>query len=284
MTRGIFKRGQVKAIARKLRKKKRQRILTARGIAPSKSLEVQYTRALRKIVRKLQNQVMSQVLPALGQFEAEYTRDSPALISYLNGLVDDLAQQPVIAEATQARIAARMARNAESFNRRLFVKEVREAIGVNLSDIIKAELVETQVEAAVSENIDLIKSIPEKYHERLKTTIQKGIDKGDDFFSLRKSILQLGHSTEARARFIARDQIAKLNAAITQQRQTRLGITGYFWRTAMDERVRDSHAEKEGERFEWDNPPADTGHPGQDFQCRCIADPDLSQLLDLPAV
>ena len=41
-----------------------------------------------------------------------------------------------------------------------------------------------------------------------------------------------------------------------------------------------SHQEKEGNRYSWDAPPADTGHPGQDYNCRCSAQPDLSGLLD----
>lgn len=284
MAQSFIRPGQRKRIARKLRSKKRQRILTARGIGPSKSLELQYTRALDNIIRKLTNQVNGQLLPILGSFETEYVRDSPSLIAYMNRTIDDLAAQPVIAETTQRRIAARMAKSVETFNRRKFVREVNEAIGVNLSGVVKSEMMETQVAESISENIDLIKSIPDEYHQRLKTTIQKGIDKGDDFFSLKKDILSLGQSTKARAKFIARDQIAKLNAAVTQQRQTRLGVTGYFWRTAGDERVRESHAIKEGERFEWNNPPADTGHPGQDFQCRCIADPDFSNLLNISVV
>ena len=43
------------------------------------------------------------------------------------------------------------------------------------------------------------------------------------------------------------------------------------WLTSDDERVRPSHREKVGKFFRWDDPPADTGHPGADIQCRCVA-------------
>ena len=45
----------------------------------------------------------------------------------------------------------------------------------------------------------------------------------------------------------------------------------YIWRTAGDDKVRPSHAEREGQVFSWDNPP-DGGHPGEAPNCRCTAE------------
>jgi len=76
-----------------------------------------------------------------------------------------------------------------------------------------------------------------------------------------------------RIRFIARDQVSKLNGQLTQLRQVDSGVSSYIWRTSLDERVRKSHKAHEFKKFRWDNPPAGTGHPGNDFQCRCTAEP-----------
>ena len=46
----------------------------------------------------------------------------------------------------------------------------------------------------------------------------------------------------------------------------------YVWVTAGDDKVRPSHADNEGQIFSWDDPPA-TGHPGEDSNCRCSAEP-----------
>jgi hypothetical protein len=48
--------------------------------------------------------------------------------------------------------------------------------------------------------------------------------------------------------------------------------THYIWRTAGDGKVRPSHAANEGQVFAWDRPPP-TGNPGDDFGCRCRAEP-----------
>ena len=46
----------------------------------------------------------------------------------------------------------------------------------------------------------------------------------------------------------------------------------YVWRTQRDTKVRPEHAANEGRLFSWDSPPA-TGHPAQDYNCRCEAVP-----------
>jgi len=58
------------------------------------------------------------------------------------------------------------------------------------------------------------------------------------------------------------------------RRQQAFGIHKYIWRSQDDGRVRHSHAGLDDRVFEWQNPPA-TGHPGEDYGCRCWAEPTL---------
>ncbi len=69
-----------------------------------------------------------------------------------------------------------------------------------------------------------------------------------------------------------------IDGDLTRERQRGMGLKRYTWRTSQDERVRESHRIKEGKEFDWTKPPADTGHPGQDFQCRCTAEPIFTEL------
>lgn len=59
---------------------------------------------------------------------------------------------------------------------------------------------------------------------------------------------------------------------INELRQRELGVERYTWRAQNDERVRDTHADRNGQDFGWDDPPVG-GHPGQDYNCRCLAVP-----------
>ena len=56
----------------------------------------------------------------------------------------------------------------------------------------------------------------------------------------------------------------------------------YEWRTRGDGRVRSSHRENDGQVFSWDNPPP-TGHPGEDYGCRCRAIPVSDDDYRIPA-
>ncbi|NDV88246.1 hypothetical protein GTW51_16220 [Aurantimonas aggregata] len=59
---------------------------------------------------------------------------------------------------------------------------------------------------------------------------------------------------------------------INAERQQALGIGQYIWRSRDDRRVRPLHARHDDQVFDWDEPPED-GHPGEAFNCRCIAEP-----------
>jgi len=50
------------------------------------------------------------------------------------------------------------------------------------------------------------------------------------------------------------------------------GDAKYIWRTVGDGKVRGEHATRNGRRFSWDNPP-DGENPGEDYNCRCWAEP-----------
>ena len=57
----------------------------------------------------------------------------------------------------------------------------------------------------------------------------------------------------------------------------------YIWRTQKDDRVRGEHAAREGEIFNWHIPP-EGGHPGEDYNCRCWAEPYNPEKADKPMI
>ena len=125
----------------------------------------------------------------------------------------------------------------------------------------------------VSENVAKITSISSAYFDDIEKSIRDSFDKGRTTRKIRDEIQARYGVSRSRATLIARDQISKLNGQITEHKQTSLGITRYVWSSSGDERVRPSHAANDGKVFEWSKPPPETGHPGNDYQCRCIAEP-----------
>lgn len=148
-----------------------------------------------------------------------------------------------------------------------------------------------------TENVELITSIPETLLDQVSEVVDAAWSKGERVESLRSSLQERFDVSKSKADLIARDQVLKLNANVTRTRQTDAGITEYVWTTSHDERVRgdpsgkypnsdSDHYVLDGKRFRWDAPPVtnkktgETNHPGEDYQCRCVAVPVLAFLED----
>lgn len=133
-------------------------------------------------------------------------------------------------------------------------------------------------------NVNLISSIPEDALYEVEQTVFAGLQSGERWETIASKLEERLDPeegiTRSRLEFIARDQVNKLNGQMNYLRQSEAGINKYVWRTVGDERVRESHAKKDGEVFSWDSPPSDTGHPGEDYNCRCWAEPYLDDILD----
>jgi SPP1 gp7 family putative phage head morphogenesis protein len=148
-------------------------------------------------------------------------------------------------------------------------------------------------------NAKLIKSIPEQFLNTVSQATSAAVQAGTPTRVFAKELSKTYDLTKARGKVIARTETAKLNAAITQQRQQNLGIRLYIFRTSADERVRKSHSVMEGKVCRWDDPTvykdhiedkawksrASIGgtlhHPGNEYMCRCHSQAviDLDDLL-----
>lgn len=83
----------------------------------------------------------------------------------------------------------------------------------------------------------------------------------------------IGPAEDEAVRDAAEERLLRAFAgALNEERQRALGIEGYVWRTRGDGKVRDAHAARSGRLFRWDDVP-EGGHPGQDHNCRCVAEP-----------
>lgn len=167
--------------------------------------------------------------------------------------------------------AKRAAERLENFNAKEFEKQFKRVLNIDLHRV--EPWLSSEIKGFVSQNVSLIKSIPDQYFNRVEQSVLRGIQSGKLTSAIKEEIQQAYSVSESRATLIARDQIAKFNGNLTELRQKSVGVSKYIWSISLDERVRPDHAEKEGNVYYWNDPPADTGHPGQDFQCRCSALP-----------
>lgn len=251
--------------------RKKKKVL--KPVKPSASDIVTYRKQLYAILDYYYEQVQTKIYPLLktipvkGVLDAN-KQDVLAELMTIQLTVNQLDYQAYsIALKTINTVAAHNAEKMKaSFNA---------AFGVDLPGIINNEGLQPIIDRMTTENVNLIKSIPKQYLGRVEKSIKAGILNNEQAEDLTKTLSNDYDISQRRAKFIARDQISKINAAISQKRQQNLGIEKYVWSTSMDDRVRETHQEAEGNIYSYDSPPevTDYNNPGEDYGCRCVASP-----------
>ncbi len=250
--------------------RKRQRVVQLRNLRTNHKVELWYKAELLKLVRQIRGQTEAIILPMLKDLSSQYTKDGyhsdfEDAFDRVSNLFGGLRQ-------TAQRLAELAAQRSSEQVDESLKTALQQSVSVDITSALSSSAIAGPMEKAVVANVELIKSIPTKYLEKVKSEVYSGASQGLRWESIAEKVQAAGDTTESRAKLIARDQVSKMNGSFNEARQTSLGIEKYIWQTAGDERVRDEHAANDGQVFSWDDPPA-TGHPGDDIQCRCVALP-----------
>ena len=271
------------------RERMRQKRRQLRPVRPSHKNELWYRAELHKLVKYMRKRVQEHLLPTLkGLWPGPQATDGAPLVA-TDSPGEASARAAVKATAREfggiQRLADRLSfgaavRNLDEVDERL-AKAIEASVSVNVRPFLAQNpRIRDATHAAVRTNVDLIKSIPDQYFDKITDAVERNWAGGGRWENLVDRIEEIGDVTENRAALIARDQTSKMTGAFNQIRQTDLGIEKYIWETSEDERVRDSHAEVDGQEFRWDEPGPVAGsvagepcHPQEDISCRCVGRP-----------
>lgn len=245
---------------------------------PSRANELWYKAELLKVARFIRAVVEKELLPVLKSASAGFGGDAiPADVSIT---LDRLANRFGGIDKTAARLSKKVVRKNLQATDKQLSEHIKSAMGVDISGYLTDDGIRDELRLAEQANIELIKSIPVKYLEKVREKLDKNFEQGGRFTELKDALDDAGEVTESRMKLIGRDQTSKMNGAFNRVRQTSVGIKKYRWQTAGDERVRPTHHDNDGKTFFWDNPPAETGNPGDDICCRCsaISEFDLDEM------
>lgn len=204
------------------------------------------------------------------------------------GLLDKVRatmRQQVSPKAVEG-VAREFAQKTQTYQRKQLGKQVRAALGVDVP--IRDKRLGSLIDHFVSENVSLIKSVPDDVHDDVEHLVLHAVAGGRLSGDLADEIDERFDVGESHARLIARDQIGKLYGQVNSARQRDLGVERFIWRTVGDDRVRDEHEdferESEDEPYSYDDPPVDEDGepvlPGEPIQCRCFAEPVFADILD----
>lgn len=254
-----------------------------KGVEPALAVGMSYNADLQRIVREVSKDVNAQIMPLVRNMAPQYQADSAIAtidtwVDVLTGalrLLSDKWSSPQFRTLAN-RIAQQFVRSANQVN------ESRFDIGIDV--FTGSQELNDYLAASAYDNTRLIMSIPDQYLTQVESIVMTNVRAGGRPSAIAKSLQEQFGVTKNRAKFIARDQTAKINGDLNSKRQQNVGFEYFQWIDSDDQRVRDRHEDIANKVtaygkgiYRWDNPPLSSKGvpiiPGQDYQCRCIARP-----------
>lgn len=188
----------------------------------------------------------------------EYAKSRTAAVVFTNSAILRTAQQFIT--------------RVNFFNKRNIADQVERVKGFDPT--AHEPWLESFMRASVAENVTYIQSIREEYHKRVESIVLQGVKNGQSIREMATSISDAGRVSYNRAKFIARDQTGSITGQLTAKRHQAAGANRFRWSTSDDERVRPEHAYFDGKVYTYAKGAGARGlKPGQDYNCRCTAEP-----------
>lgn len=257
-----------------------------RPVRPSDALELEYRRTMtpmiRAMAREIHTDVMAVYRPWLKMQRAQVTGDA-GIVSLLMNVFGRLRD----------RWSARAGKHAET-TAPAFVEKVDSAVDFSFTRLVRSIGVkeddlperpkrlagkdhETALDAAVAENVGLIKSIPQEYLDQVQRDVLQAVQDGWPLDRLSESLQHRYGITKRRAELIARDQCSKITGNMNAKRMSSAGfVEADWWHSAGSRYPRKSHMAANGRRFKIsDGCLIDDEHilPGQKINCKCFMTP-----------
>lgn len=248
-----------------------------RSVPANRGLEVRYRKELQRLIDDMHNSYVYWL-------QAAYRKEPPrmaALVAqdasptdHIKRVCDNLAKRwidrfdeyaPKIAEAY---IAGQFKLSDSAFMNAL--RDAGWTVKFKMTPAVRDAL-----KASLTANVDLIRSIPEKYAYQIEGAVMRSYAAGRDLAGMVKDIQAIYPTTFDRASLIARDQSNKANATVIRARQMELGITQAMWmHSHAGKTPRPDHVAANGKIYNIVKGCLIGGeyiHPGEEINCRCTS-------------
>lgn len=242
------------------------------------AIELRYSRELRALTRVMTKETDAAVRalfksPDAKEFfamDASIAIQAREMLSLLtirfqhlfNTHADRMARRMIGAVDEQSRVA--LERSFKKLTGELTIKAAEIPLALK-----------TIYEASVSENVDLIKSIPEQYLGRVKGAVNRSITGTGGIGPLVAEIKKYDGMTDRRAKNIALDQTRKAYQSANVERTKAAGVKKGIWvHVGGTKEPRPLHKGYNGKEFNLAEgaPIGDKGQhvqPGEEVNCRC---------------
>lgn len=159
--------------------------------------------------------------------EKNFLRPSSAFYDILNELKSRFT---LLFESQSGILAETMCRRTEKVSKNnvyMSLKEVSKEFTLSNPNLNKP--VRASLSKAISENVSLIKTIPQEHFNRLSERITKAVTDGNGQQDILNAIKEVGGITDRKVKNIAADQTRKAYNAMNKERLTNLGVKKFEW-------------------------------------------------------
>lgn len=262
-----------------MRKNKNENIL--RPVHPNAGIEADYRRKLKKLVGEMAasfEYFVKAQYRAAPPLMAQDDRATPA--TEMQRAIEELARRWNGRFDDAARDLARWFALSASRRSERALKAILKKGGLTV-DFKMTRAMRDALNATIEENVQLIRSIPQRYLTDVQGAVMRSAQTGRDLGSLATELREKHGVTARRAALIARDQNNKATAVMTRARQQEIGIDEAIWQHSLGgKEPRRTHLANSGKRYKisegWYDPDPKVRKniwPGELINCRCVSRP-----------
>lgn len=245
----------------------------------------EYSRTLKALVKRMNDDVENEILLKYNENYKKIVRDSSpvkSLIEILNELFFIWDKRfNTLSKTLPQKINNQIVVGVNSKINSQIKREIKD-ISVSLKISTKQRQV---LQAVIQSNVDLIKSIPQEYFEKIRLKTMEAVEIGLDRASLKEFLENNYEVTSSRANLIANDQVKKATSFLTRSKYQELGIRKAIWvhPNGISKEPRASHLKANGKQFNLDEGMLIDGeyiYPKQKINCNCDYRPIIEEFND----
>lgn len=254
----------------------RQKYKVLRPVHPNAGIEAEYRARLAKLVDDMHRSYVYFL-------KAQYRETPPEMAMDATPAQRMQRELSLLGKRWQKRIndaapklATWFARSASKRSQNVLKKILKDA-GISVEFQMTAPMRDV-LQATLSENVSLIKSIGSEYHTQVEGIVMRSVTAGRDLEVLTKDLQARYPITKKRADLISLDQNNKATSNFVKVRQVELGLKAKWLHSHGGKEPRPTHLANDGKIYDpavgWFDPDPKVRRriwPGQLIKCRCVS-------------
>jgi len=274
------------------------KVIRGKPLIPSVAIEEWYANQIKEMLDSMAADYKSEImaLMSLEGTKEHYAADAKLPINRFKAAFMKLAKR------WQSKIAKLTGKVPESFAMQVdkhsfsSVGSSLKSLGIKQPKNIPKPEWESSMELAVQQNVALIKSVGQEFHDKIEKSVwnsltsPQGTEQGA--YGLSAYLKDTLGASKERADFIAMDQTKKIFCELNNARMNQNGVDEFEWaHSSAGKTPRHTHMDLDGKTFSTkgpgselyypdgtrvDLPKKDDGKPGHAIGCRCRAIPVIN--------